>query len=199
MPDEKAGKRQLCWDSCILCRYLTEEPDKHLSDINQFIDEAKAGEAEIYFSTILLAEVRPSHLKKKGHANFNELQSDLQGALRPIAPNANILMMASSLRDHPFKLARMQKNQKERVMSVPDAIHLATCVYARDALEIGDVVFHTFDDGKNKGVEGKGVPLLSFNDWSEHLAKDPVVAAVRKLEITLPLHPEPMMDVGRQK
>lgn len=192
----EAEPRHLFWDSCILCRYLTESPAEHLGDINQFIDEAKAGDTAIYFSTILLAEVRPSHLKHKGHADFSALQSDLQGALRPIAPNTNILMMASSLRDHEFKLEKMQKDQKSRVMSVPDAIHLATCIYARDALEIPEIVFHTFDDGKSKGADGKGVPLLSFNDWSAHLAKDPLVAAVRKLPITQPLHPEPMMDVG---
>lgn len=118
------------------------------------------------------------------------------GALRPIAPNTNILMMASSLRDHSFRLAKMQKGQKERVMSVPDAIHLATCIYARDALGISDIAFHTFDDGKSKGPDGKSVPLLSFKAWSEHLAKDPIVAAVHKLSITEPLHPAPMMDVG---
>lgn len=195
MPD-KPEPRQLFWDSCILCRYLTETPKDRLSDIVQFIDEAKAGEVVIYFSTILLAEVRPSHLKQKGYGHFNELQADLQGALRPIAPNTNIMLMASSLRDHMFKLEKMQKDQKERVMTVPDAIHLATCVYVRDALEIPSIAFHTFDDGKSKGADGKAVPLLSFSAWSEHLAKDPVVAGVRKLPISEPLHPEPMMDVG---
>ena len=192
---EKAEPRHLFWDSCILCRYLTETPPEHLMDINQFIHEAKTGDAIIYFSTILLAEVRPSHLKKKGYLNFNDLQADLQGALRPIAPNTTIMMMASAMRDHVFKLKKMQKDQKERVMSVPDAIHLATCVYARDTLEIPSIAFHTFDDGKSKGPDGKSVSLLNFNEWSEHLAQDPVVAAVRALPIGEPLHPAPMMDV----
>lgn len=196
---DKPEPRHLFWDSCILCRYLTETPPELLMDIGQFLNEAKSGESIIYFSTIMLAEVRPSLLKQKGYANFNDLQADLQGALRPIAPNTNILMMASSLRDHTFKLARMQKGQKERILPVPDAIHLATAVYARDALDIPSIAFHTFDDGKSKGADGKAVPLLSFNDWSEHLAKDPTVAAVRKLPISEPLHPEPMMDVGAKK
>lgn len=105
MPDPTPETRQLFWDSCILCRYLTEQPAEHLNDIAQFLEEAKAGDTEIYFSTILLAEVRPSHLKQKGYASFNQLQADFQNALRPIAPNANIMMMASSLRDHSFRLS----------------------------------------------------------------------------------------------
>jgi hypothetical protein len=129
----------------------------------------------------------------KGHANFQDMMDDLRSCLRPIGPTPPILMRAARLRDHTYHRTPRQKDEKLRVMSGLDAVHLATCLHVRDEMGVSDILFHTLDDGRGKNYEEKAVSLLSFNDYSEHAASDPDVDAVRKLPRSRPIHPAPQM------
>lgn len=179
------------WDSCVAIRYLTETPDSYVSDIAKLFNEATAGKVTIWISTILFAEVLPHHLKKKGYGSIQDLLDDLSGACNPIGPTPPILMQAARLRDHSYMHKEPQHNEKKRVLSVPDAIHLATCLYVQDAMGISDIKFQTLDDGKNRNYEERAVSLLRYQDYSEHLADDPDVALVRGLGRGLPIQTQP--------
>lgn len=60
--------------------------------------------------------------------------------------------------------------------------------------------FHTFDDGKSKGIDGKTVPLLSYQEWREGFdAKQRQVSGlVVGLRRRRPIHPEPRMPFTQQ-
>ncbi len=181
----------LFWDSCVLTRYLTESPPDHVSDISKFIAEAREGKFKIWISTILYVEVRPSQLRKKAYGSIEDLISAFEGAFFPIGPTPTILLRAARLRDYSYQRQAPQPGERKRVLTVPDAIHLATCLYVKEALGISDIKFHTFDDGRGSNYEEKAVSLLRFEEYASHLTSDPDVAAVCALERTKPTHPQP--------
>jgi hypothetical protein len=78
----------------------------------------------------------------------------------------------------------------DRVVGTADAIHLMTCLYARDVLGIGDIVFHTLDEGKNANWEGKCVPLVTYEKWTVGLPANKLVAEVCGLARNFPRRPQ---------
>jgi hypothetical protein len=183
------------FDSCVIARYLTEIPPNHVPDIAKMILESMSDTPKrlIWFSTILVAEVRPSQLRKKGFGSIEDLMNTLHGVLKPIGPTMPILMRAARLRDHQYLKERPQANEKPRILTVPDSIQLATCLHVKEALGITDIEFNTFDDGKSKNYEEKAVSLLRFHEYAAHLKDDADVAAVCSLNRMKPTHREPSM------
>ena len=181
--------QSLFWDSCVFIRWLTDKPDDYVKDIEQFIEDAKRGRLKIYYSTIAFAEIRPRYLKAGHGGSINRLFAELGSAFIPIDPNPNILISAGRLRDASVTNPGDPRiaDDKKRIVSTADAIQLMTCIYARDVLEISDILFHTFDDGKG----GKFVPLLSFEKWFDDKDRMGVVEDVCSLTRSLPKHPSP--------
>lgn len=173
--------RDLFWDSCVVTRFLTGEPDVGLAAVRTLVDEAIAGKRRIWISTILYAEVRPSQLAKAGFGSITDLIDDLEGAMLPVGPNPNIMLQASRLRDHAYLAEKPQRDEKTRVLTVGDAIQFATCLHIRDQRGCPDIRFHTFDDGKTKNYEEKAVSLLRFEQYATRLMDNPDVAAVCEL------------------
>lgn len=180
--------RDLFWDSCVVTRFLTGEPDVGLAAVRTLIDEALAGKRRIWISTILYAEVRPSQLAKSGFRSHTELIADMAGAFLPVSPNPNIMLQASRLRDHAYLSENPQRDEKTRVLTVGDAIQFATCLHIRDNRGCPDIRFHTFDDGKTKNYEEKAVSLLRYEQYATRLMADADVAAVCDLPRSRPDH-----------
>jgi hypothetical protein len=72
----------------------------------------------------MYAEVRPSQLKQKGYDKITDLVDALEGSCVPVGPTPPILLRAARLRDYAYRSANPQKNEKTRVLTVPDSIHL---------------------------------------------------------------------------
>lgn len=178
------------FDSCVVARYLTGNPPDHVPEIAKLILEAMddSPKRRIWFSTILVAEVRPSQLRNKGFGTIEDLMNTLSGAFNPIGPTMPILMRAARLRDHLYVKEKPQSNEKPRILTVPDSIQLATCLHVKEALGVTDIEFNTFDDGKTKNYEDKAVSLLRFHEYATHLQDDADVKAVCNLVRVRPKH-----------
>ena len=187
-------RRALFWDSCVFYRYLTESPAEYVSDIAQYIKDAQTGKIDILFSTITLAEIRPSALTRKGFDNIDEFLDDFGGAFLPIAPTPEIMKRAARLKDRKYSHAV----KDPRHFGTPDAIQLLTCLHAAEDLGYGEVIFHTFDNGGGKNWEGRCVPLLTFEEWTTGCENEPLVAKIAALQRSMPLYPEPLLpDIER--
>jgi len=179
------------WDSGVFTAFLCDESDKYdVASIEQYLDEAKAGDLRIYTSTVASAEVLPTHLVKVG--SFEEFLEDYQGAVVAIDPQPNVMALAGRLRSLPFKKGPSDK----RRLSVPDAIILATAIHVRDDYEVGLDHFHTFDGGGKKDLDGsRAIPILGFEDWCDDFT--PEQQALANLVIDLPrkkpIHPAPRL------
>jgi predicted nucleic acid-binding protein len=181
----------LFWDSCCFIAFLNEEKELYdVASLEQYLDDAREGKVVIYTSTIALAEVRPSFLKKKSIGSFAEFVADFSGAVSLIDPTPNIMTLAGQLRDVKYK----KDNSKGRQLGTPDAIMLASCVYLRDTLGVDVDHFHTYDNGKKRGFDGgKGIPLLDYHEWCQGVAESMPASQVISLSRRRPLHPEPRL------
>jgi predicted nucleic acid-binding protein len=179
------------WDSCCFIAYLNDERDAYdVASLEQYIEEARAGKVRIFTSTIALAEVRPSFLKKRSIGSFAEFVEDLGGAVEFIEASPNVMILAGHLRDLPYK----KPNEKPRRLATPDAIMLASCIYLTDAL--GETVdhFHTYDKGKKKGLDGdKSIPLLGFENWCSGITENDYARRVINISRVAPSHPAPRL------
>ena len=155
--------------------------------------EAEQGERAIYVSTVAMAEIRPEFLQAKKIGSIFDFFEDFKSAFRLISPTPDIMARSGQLKG----LKYTKKGTKaQRVVGTGDAIHLMTCLHAKEELGAGDILFHTLDEGKGKTWEGKCVPLLKFEDWCEGLRDHPLVSKVIALPRRKPEHPAPKLALG---
>jgi len=175
----------LFWDSCVLNAHLYEESHKYdIASIRQFLDDARLHRTyEIFTSSISLAEVSIRNIKLP-IGSLRDFLEDYTGQINQVEPSANVMMLAGQLREIRYKKAGYNKS---RVLTVPDAIILASCLYLQDAHGIKIDLFHTFDDGKRE----KTVPLLSFHEWCDGLGTEDMALAQRVCDLKRerPIHP----------
>ena len=182
------------WDSCVFIRFLIGDTNaEHYWDIKQHIEDAKKGITIIHASTIVMAEVKPSHLTKSGYGDFNEFHRDLEGAVSFIDPTPDILQWCGVVRDftYPNPNHTPKHPAKDKILGMADAIHLMTCVYAKEVMGVADITFHTMNDGKHKNAEGNCVTLLNFEKWTNGIPKNPHTPRIVALPRLLPLHSQP--------
>ena len=179
----------LFWDSCVFIRWLTGVPDEHLGDLDDYIDDAKNRCRTIYYSTLIYTEIRPRYLTKK-YGTIRKFIDHLTGTFYPIDPNPNILIAAGELKDARAVNPGDPKDKNPREIGTPDAVHLMTATFARDALKIPNLVFHTFDNGKGITWEGRCIPLLTFERWFPAGKRTKRVEEVCSLPREKPLYPQ---------
>ena len=177
------------WDSCVFIAYLND--DSHAYDINSletYISEVESGKSKIFTSTVSLAEVTPSKLSKSDTETFQEFLSDFQGSVISIDPSPYININAGLLKDIKYK----KNNSNKRVLTTGDALMLATALELEETHGVILEAFHTYDNGRGKGhPEGKGVPLLDFDQWLDDVEKDDLIERVLNINICKPIHPQP--------
>jgi predicted nucleic acid-binding protein len=163
------------WDACVYTAWLKKEVDKtaYHPHMDEILNENFQTKNIIITSTITSIEVLSCRMTFEEEANFkklfrynNHLKYDV---------DARIAEKARSLRDDLLR-------EQDRVLSTPDAIHLAT------AILYGANEMHTFDDGQTKSGGKKSVSLLKLDN-------DPLIAGLiirrpQAEQITL-FHPLP--------
>lgn len=178
------------WDSCIFVAFLKDEHASYdINSIAQYLNETRDGKHQIYTSSLVFSEVLPSYIKP-GVGSFEEFIDDFQGAIVIVDASPIVTQIAGRLRDLPYR-----KGSGARRLATPDAIMLASCIYLSEALGTRINAFHTFDDGKKRGPEGKSVPLLSYHEWCEGFSEDQVRVAKPVIDLVRarPIHPSPRL------
>jgi predicted nucleic acid-binding protein len=183
------------WDSCVFYAYLGDEREAYdVASIQQYLDETKRGLVRIYTSTLVLAEVVPSAIKRPEIGSFQDFLADFQGSIVLIEANPNIMHMASVMKDLPYR----KGDSRKRRLGTVDAVMLASCLYQRDTIGVPIAEFHTFDDGKAKGLDGKAIPLLSYQEWCEGFDTAQRLSSRSVIELTRrrPAHPAPRLPLS---
>ena len=187
----------LFWDSCVFIRYLIgDDTAPHFNDISRFIGDAKARRRKIYYSTLTFAEIRQEFFVGSTYGSIRDFFDDLGASFLPIEPNPNILIKTGELRSAKSTNPGDPNPPKQRSIATPDAILLATCLFARDQLDISDIVFHTTDEGKGKNWYGRAVPIIGFERWYPEATRTDMVNQVCSLAREKPIHPVPELDLG---
>ena len=164
-----APPSDLFWDSCVFIAFLRDERATYdVNSIAQYLTEAKEGRHRIYTSSLVFAEVLPSSLIKPEVGSFSDFVDDFQGAIIIVDASPVVMQISGRLRDLPYR----KGSSPGRRLATQDAIMLASCVYLVDAMGVKVNAFHTFDDGRRRGPDGRSVPLLSFHEWCEGFTQD---------------------------
>ncbi len=181
------------WDACVFISFLNKERDQYgdtIDDIEQYLREAKELKHRIYCSTITIAEVIPRHLTLTQYGKFTEFLKDYSACIIQIGADPIVMEIAAELKSLRYKLVGGDSTRK---LLTPDAIHLASALMLKDAYNVELDVFHTFDDGKARGPEGKGMPLLSFERWCDGIQTNPLARRIIEMNRQKPNHPAPRM------
>ena len=188
------SSKHLFWDSCVFIRYLIGDPAAaHFEDICSYIEDAKNGKRTIYFSTITFAEIRQEYFKGGEFGSTRELFADLGSNFIAVEPNPNILIQTGELRSARSTNPGDPNPPHQRAIATPDAIIMVTCLYARDAMGVSEIVLQSTDEGKGKGWAGKSVPIIGFERWFPETTRTPMVSRICSLVKEHPTHPEPML------
>jgi predicted nucleic acid-binding protein len=185
----------LFWDSCVFIRYLIgDDTAPHYTDISRFIGDAKSKKRKIYFSTLTFSEMRQEFFKGADYGSIREFFADLGASFIPIEPSPNILIAAGELRSAKSTNPGDPNPPAQRSIATPDAILLATALFAKESLGIEDIVFHTTDEGKGKNWYGRSVPIIGFERWYPEATRTDMVKRVCNLAKEKPIHPEPTLE-----
>lgn len=175
------------WDSCVFIAYLNNEKDHYdLDSIEAFLEDAEAGRAKIFTSSIAFAEITPKRLVGGDYDQFSDFLEDFQSSVTIVDASPQICQLAGELKDFQYRKGGSTK----RVLTTGDAIMFATALQLKDTFSVDIDALHTFDNGRGKGnPEGKGVPMLSFEEWCEDILTEPLIARLIALDRIKPLHP----------
>jgi len=185
----------LFWDSCVFYAFLDSATTLNTSGIAQYLQEAKEGKHRIYASSLVLAEVTPNAITKPGIGTLQDFINDLQGAVTLMNPSPDVMHKAALLKDLPYKKAGTPKGRR---LSTTDAIMLASCLEVQSVFSIKIDAFHTFDNGKKRDpVNGKMVPLISYQEWCDGFtpSQASIASPVISLNRCAPDHPSPKLLV----
>lgn len=179
------------WDACILYRWLNAIPSEYLDHIEKHLEDASSGSADIYLSTITLAEIKPSNMGRSG-LSPSQVIASISSSFVYIDTSPDIMSLAGHLRDQTYQhIEGPIERASSRPLGLGDSIQLATAVALREEFGVQDLTLHTFDEGKRKdGEEGKKcVPLIGLENWCRDCAIDEEVQRVLSVPRKKPDHP----------
>lgn len=181
------------WDTCVFVAFLNDNRaayGQQVDHIGQFLDDCKRGECTIHTSTITIAEISKKHLVSSTYGSFADFLSEFGGSIRQVGADPNVMMLASAIRGLAYT-----KSGGSREIGTPDAIHLASALVLEGTYGVPISAFHTFDDGKKRGLEGRSVPLLSYETWCDSCDTDLTAKRIIELKRTRPDHPNPKLPL----
>jgi predicted nucleic acid-binding protein len=178
----------------VFVAYLNDEHEKHghyIEHAEQFLDECRQGLCCIYTSAMTIAEIPANRLKSTEYGTFNDFLDDYNGSIIQIGADPVVMTLAAHIRGLIYT-----KQGGKREVGTPDAIHLASALVLTAEYHVPLTAFHTFDNGKNKGLEGgKAVSLLAYETWCESCRDDPVAKRIIAMARTKPIHPNPRLPL----
>ena len=119
----------ICWDSSVLISWLRGDEDAGRNRATRaVVQHVESGTSRLVVSTLLYVEVLESRMPAGAIEQFKKFMQNRQ----------TVEIMAVDIR--VAERAQAIRNNSSRVLSTPDAVHIATAVLS------GAKLFHTFDE-----------------------------------------------------
>jgi predicted nucleic acid-binding protein len=130
------------WDSCIFLAWLKDESNRkpgEMAGVRDFVARLKRREVRIMTSVITFTEVYRAKLPAGMDTLFEDLLK--RPNVGKIGVDIKVARLTRELRDY---YADRKPEFKDKTLSVPDSLHVATAIlYRADEL-------HTFDENNSK-------------------------------------------------
>ena len=182
---------EIFWDTCVFCAHFYDEREQYgesVDHIRQHLRESSEGKWRIVTSSVVFAEIAFSKVKRGAPGSIEDVVRDIESCSLIIESNPNIMILAGKLRDLPCR----KNESKNRRLSVPDAVMLATAIYGKSYFT-NFRAFHTFDAGGQK----RAIPILGYESWLDGFSAPnrKLSAQVVDLPRMKPDHPSPELPI----
>jgi hypothetical protein len=180
----------------VLLRHARTESGDSERDLETILTEAAVGKRRLWVSSLLFAELRPSAFVPGRFPTLAEFVCYLRSIATFVTPDPNTMLRAGRLRDVKWQrpAALRRPDEKPRVLSMLDAIQLASALWVKEAADVANLEFLAFDDRAADDAEaGARLSLLRLQDYAEDMEVDSdVMAAIRlaRAEPVLPRAPQ---------
>jgi hypothetical protein len=160
------------------------EADEH---IDRILTQAAVAKRRVWVSSILFAELRPSMFVPGRFDTLEGLTRYIRSLATLVTPDPNTMLRVARLRDAKWQRPADVRgaDEKPRMMSLGDAIQIASALWVKEAGGVSDLKFLMFDDwSSNEAAGGGRLSLLRLQDYAQDSrANSDVMAAVRLTRI----------------
>jgi hypothetical protein len=155
--------------------------------IDRILTQAAVAKRRVWVSSILFAELRPSMFVPGRFDTLEGLTRYIRSLATLVTPDPNTMLRVARLRDAKWQRPADVRaaDEKPRMMSLNDAIQIASALWVKEAGGVADLKFLMFDDWSSNEASGGGrLSLLRLQDYAEDArANSDVMAAVRLTRI----------------
>jgi hypothetical protein len=167
----------------VLLRHASGAAGEAEEHIDNILTQAIVLKRRVWISSMLFAELRPSMFVPGRFNAFHELIRYIRSLATLVTPDPNTMLRVARLRDAKWQrpASVREADEKPRMMSLSDAMQIASALWVKEAGGVTDLKFLMFDDwSSNDAKGGARLSLLRLQDYAaDARANLDVMAAVR--------------------
>jgi hypothetical protein len=171
----------------VLLRHASGASGEAEEHIERILTRAAVAKRRVWVSSLLFAELKPSMFVRGRFKSLNGLTRYLRSLATLVTPDPNTMLRVARLRDAKWQRPAGVRgaDEKPRMMSLSDAIQIASALWVKEAGGVADLKFLMFDDWSSSDAKGGArLSLLRLQDYAaDARANSDVVAAVRLTRI----------------
>ena len=160
------------------------EAEEH---IERILTQAAVAKRRVWVSSLLFAELKPSMFVPGRFDTLEGLTRYIRSLATLVTPDPNTMLRVARLRDAKWQKPTDMRGAEERprMMSLSDAIQVASALWVKEAAGVTDLKFLMFDDwSASEAKNGARLSLLRLQDYAQDArANSDVMAAVRLTRI----------------
>ena len=160
------------------------EAEEH---IERILTQAAVAKRRVWVSSLLFAELKPSMFVPGRFETLEALTRYIRSLATLVTPDPNTMLRVARLRDAKWQRPADMRGaeEKPRMMSLGDAIQVASALWVKEAAGVTDLKFLMFDDwSASEAKNGARLSLLRLQDYAQDArANSDVMAAVRLTRI----------------
>jgi hypothetical protein len=160
------------------------DAEEHIDNI---LTQAAVAKRRVWISSMLFAELRPSMFVRGRFQTLEELTRYIRSLATLVTPDPNTMLRVARLRDAKWQrpVGLRGAEEEPRMMSLSDAMQIASALWVKEAGGVADLKFLMFDDwSPSEARGGARLSLLRLQDYAgEARANSDVMAAVRLTRI----------------
>lgn len=160
------------------------EAEEH---IERILTQAAVAKRRVWVSSILFAELKPSMFVPGRFDTLEALTRYIRSLATLVTPDPNTMLRVARLRDAKWQRPADMRGaeEKPRMMSLSDAIQVASALWVKEAAGVTDLKFLMFDDWSASEAKNRArLSLLRLQDYAQDArANSDVMAAVRLTRI----------------
>ena len=160
------------------------EAEEH---IERILTQAAVTKRRVWVSSLLFAELKPSMFVPGRFDTLEGLTRYIRSLATLVTPDPNTMLRVARLRDAKWQRPADMRGaeEKPRMMSLGDAIQVASALWVKEAAGVPDLKFLMFDDwSASEAKNGARLSLLRLQDYAQDArANSDVMAAVRLTRI----------------